>query len=277
MRLAHAHSFSLLAALTFINLACVDPGLDSDELDSFRGGQGRVETLPASSGGGMWINNGLDDPNVSGIDPTHSLMSEAGLSTTHGMLLDPDQHDTVEYLVECALPAGAVITKQVGADLLEFEGAIGLAPEWADDACDEDCQEWVSACLLARTNVSGLTVSIWMRADHPAIGEGSSLLYPTYEASFFGNLFEDPLSEHYCQGVVLGPLLGQLEGRTCAGLLGASCGFTKYTGCQLQKRCTFPKLNFLGLPIGDSPKHCIVGTIAGADHHHTINTYVGPL
>jgi hypothetical protein len=177
--------------------------------------------------------------------------------------------------VECALPAGASITKQVGDQALVFDGAIGLAPEWEDDACDEDCQEWVSACLLARTNVSGQTVSIWMRADHPAIGEGANALFPTHEASFFGNLFADPPSRRYCQGTVVGPLLGQLQGRTCAGLLGGSCGFIVHTGCALEKRCKYPAVGLLGLPVGDSPKNCIVGPVSGGAAHHTISTYVG--
>lgn len=275
--------FLSILALAPLHIGCVESendleASDLEAYDSLRtGGGGRAQTLPSDSGGGLWINNGLDDPDVSGIDPAFSLDSEAGLATNHGMLLDPTRHDTVQYLVECALPPGHTITKQVGNELLEFDGLIGLAPEWEDDACDEDCQEWVSACLLARTNASAQTVSIWMRADHSAIGEGSNLLYPMYEASFYGNLFLDTPTEHYCQGIVVGPLLGQLEGRTCAGLLGGACGFVKYTGCQLQKRCGFSKLNFLGLPTGDSAKNCISGAINGGHAYHTISTYVGPL
>ena len=267
---------ALLAALALVVPACDEQEFDSSEHGSFRSA-GVARTLSSDSSGGMWVNNGLYDPSISGIDPAFSLDSEQGLATDHGILLDANRLDTVQYMVECALPAGHSIVKQVGNQVHVFNGSIGLAPEWEDDACDEDCQEWVSACLLARTNVSGHTVTVWLRADHPAIGEGSNLLYSNYEASFYGNLFETPANRNYCQGTVVGPLLGQLEGRTCAGLLGQSCGFTKHTTCALEKRCTFPKLNLLGLPIGDSPKNCIVGPVAGADAHHTISTYVGLL
>jgi hypothetical protein len=181
----------------------------------------------------------------------------------------------VQYVVECALPSGHAITKQVAGESLEFEGWLGLAPEWEDDECDEDCQEWVSACLLARTNVSGQSVSVWMRADHPAIGEGTNLLYPGYEASFFGNLFADSESQHLCKGPLVGPLLAQLEGRTCAPALGESCGFVVYTGCSVQPRCTYPLLGFLGL--AGSAVGCIAGDVGTGHSFHTISTYVGPL
>jgi hypothetical protein len=225
----------------------------------------------------VWINNGLDDPDVSGIDPAYALSSPQGVVEDSGLLLDPDRQDTVRYLVECALPQGHGITKLVDGQELTFDGLVGVAPEWEDGECDEDCQEWVTACLLARTNVSGQTVSIWMRADHPAIGEGTSLLYPALEASFFGNLFADAHSEHYCKAALVGPLLAQLEGRTCAGLLDESCGFIKYTACAPQHRCTFPLLGGLGLGITHSPRGCIAGSVASGQSFHTISTYVGLL
>lgn len=242
-----------------------------------KGGSGKQVTLLRDPEGGVWVNNGLHDPDVGGIDPSHSLASPEGLATDHGLLLDPDRLDTVRYLVECALPAGRSIIKEVDGELLELEGALGLAPEWEDDACDEDCQEWVSACLLARTNVGGHTVRVWMRADHSAIGEGTSLLYPSYEASFFGNLFAAAPSEHYCQGTVVGPLLAQLHGRTCSAVLGDPCGFVEHSLCAVEPRCTFSLPAALGLGIADSPKNCIAGAVPGDPAFHTISTYVGAL
>jgi len=273
---ATARHLALLSTLACAALACDAVEPDVGDEASFRS-TGRAQTLAPSSEGGMWINNGLDDPDVGGIDPAYALASEQGLATDHGLLLDPARRDAVRYLVECALPAGRSITKHVGGQALVFQGAIGLAPEWEDEACDQDCQEWVSACLLARTNVSGKTVSIWMRADHPAIGEGTHSSHPTHEASFFGNLFTDPPAQHYCQGTVVGPLVAQLEGRTCAGLTTESCGFTKHTDCPLVKRCTFPATGPLGASVGDSPKNCIVGPVSSGTAHHTISTYVGAL
>lgn len=264
--------FVLLSSFASLGVACSDPAVEpgDDEL-SFRAGGGQEATLPGDPNGGVWINNGLDDPDVSGIDPAFALSSAQGLAEDHGLLLDPERLDTVQYLVECALPQGHEIVKDVGGQSLVFEGWLGLAPEWEDDECDEDCQEWVSACLLARTNISGQEVSVWMRAEHPAIGEGANLLYPAYEASFFGNLFAGPPSQHFCKGVLLGPLLAQLEGRTCAGLLQESCGFVKYTDCPTLPRCVYPKHGLLG------PTDSAVGCISGGHSFHTISTYVGVL
>jgi hypothetical protein len=243
----------LLFTLGVLDSAClelhIDPILDS--LDELPGGAdlGSNESmLYGDPERGIWINNGLDDPD-----------------------------DTLRYLVECALPEGHAITKRIDGREHTFEGLVGIAPEWEDDECDEDCQEWVSACLLARTNVSGKEVNIWMRADHPAIGEGSSLEYPTLEASFFGNLFADGSSGYFCAGNVAGSLLSQLKGRTCAGLTTESCGFTKYTACEQEQRCSFAPGSELGLNVTRSPANCIAGEIAEGHSFHTITTYVGPL
>lgn len=264
-------SFVLGSSLAF--LAACDPA----DREPFAPAEAlRLRSGTDAGGGGIWINNGLDDPDVSGIDPDAALASEQGLATDRGLLLDPERLDTVRYLVECALPEGRVLVKEVRGERLELAGAIGLAPEWEDDACDEDCQEWVSACLLARTNVGAQPVDVWMRAEHPAIGEGTHPQFPFYEASFFGNLFADEPSQNLCIGTVVGPLLGQLQGRTCAGVLGGSCGFVTYTQCELQQRCTFSSLGLLGTDVVDSPKHCIAGSLLDGHAYHTISTYVGP-
>jgi len=274
----NARTIVLWSTIGMVIAGCVPEGDVFDPFgDTTARKSGKSVTLLSDPEGGMWVNNGLHDPDVGGIDPDHSLASPEGLATDHGLLLDPDRLDTVRYLVECALPLGHSITKEVDGELLELDGAIGLAPEWEDDACDEDCQEWVSACLLARTNVSGETVEVWMRADHPAIGEGTSLLQPSYEASFFGNLFAPSPSEQLCRGTVVGPLLAQLHGRTCSAALGQSCGFVEYSLCELEQRCTFSLLGVLGLGITDSPRNCIAGPLPGGPAFHTISTYVGVL
>ncbi len=269
---------SLVALLSIFSAASM--GCAADDLDltpgdlSFR--NGREAPAPGDPEGGAWINNGLDDPSVSGIDPAFALSEPGGLASDLGLLLDPARRDTVQYLVECALPEGSQISKLVGGELLTFDGWLGLAPEWESEACDEDCQQWVTACLLARTNVTGETVSIWMRADHPAIGEGLHPLYPGYEASFFGNIFADPESQHFCQGTVVGPTLAQLEGRTCAGLTNEQCGFIKYTECSQVQRCSFAPEPAVG-ELAPSPTNCISGAVNGGSAFHTISTYVGPL
>jgi hypothetical protein len=247
-----------------IAVAACEVDDDSDALD-FRTTSKQRVVQPDDPDSGTWINNGLEDPDVTGVDPGHALSSVAGLDPDGALLADEGNHALVRYLTECALPAGASITKTVDGEPIEFDGRLGLAPEWEDDACDEDCQEWVSACLLARTNVSGQSVELWLRADHDAIGSGKSLSFPVYEASFFGNLFVEDGGRYICRGVLVGPTVAFLDGRTCSSELGGDCGFTTLDDCQLLQRCDYQGLLFPMANDCEAPS---------ASAQHTITTYV---
>jgi hypothetical protein len=131
----------------------------------------------------------------------------------------------MQYLYSCTMPAGSHKTLDAGGGLtVELDGAIGLWPTWAregstcdagcqaatthwlsvmpavsPDSCDETCQRWVSACLLARTNAYGVRVQISMRApetapqgirDALAVTEQEKLDFPLREGAFYGNLFQ---------------------------------------------------------------------------------------
>jgi len=253
-------------------------GCDQSDLEIETEAEAEATTLRNWNAGdpdrGVWLNNGLQSPNVTGIDPAFALSTVQGLANDLG-LLDDDRLETAEYLVECALPASKSITKVVDGQTLTFDGLLGLAPEWRTGACNEDCQEWVSACMLARTNTSGQPVQIWMQAEHPAIGMGSSLYFSQYEASFFGNLFAEEVSLNYCEGTVLGPLLGQLQGRTCAGLTEEACPFEQYSLCEFDGRCEFESLA-LGL-LGPIAAPTAIDCEANDEAFHTISTFVAPL
>jgi hypothetical protein len=83
-----------------------------------------------------------------------------------------------------------------------------MAPQWQTGACDEKCQEEVSACLLAHVNTSGLHIPLWIVAEDTAVGWGQDPEFPNQEASFFGNVFmrgahgTDPtkVPMYYCTG-----------------------------------------------------------------------------
>lgn len=253
----------LTVSLAAVLCACApaDDGGD-DDLD-FRSDDGGVLAPSGKPGGGGWISNGLEDPDVSGIDPAHALSSPEGMAEDLGLLTDAALLGTAEYLVECALPLGQSITKTIDGEELELHGLLGLAPEWASGACDEECQQWVTACLLARTNVSGQSVTIWIQAEHPAVGYG----IPddvVHEASWFGNLFAGPGEQYLCKGAANGPAAALREGRTCS--LGQGCGFTKYQSCG-QGRCT------MAGPDDDVPADCTPNG-AGATPYPTISSYV---
>ena len=248
--------------------ACIAPD-DSRERDidiEFREDDEGVLNPGGRPSGGTWLGNGLEEPDLGGVDPAHPLTSPAGLSDAVGMLTEPAQLGTAEYLVECALPLGTSITKTVNGQTLVFEGLLGLAPEWELGDCDEDCQQWVSACLLARTNVTGQTVQIWVAGDHDALGweapEGALL-----EAGFYGNLFAGSDEQYYCKGSNQGVVAAKREGRTCTSGGGKTCGFTKYGKCIAHDRCD------AGGPDGDVPTNC---RAEGAEAYRTIATYVVP-
>jgi len=100
----------------------------------------------------------------------------------------------MEYTVSCALRADQEVTVRLDGTDHHLYGQIGLAPGWADQACDETCQSWVSACLIARINARGERVEISLRGDHPALAvePGEATAFPHQEAAYYGNLFTDP-------------------------------------------------------------------------------------
>jgi hypothetical protein len=239
---------------------------DPEALGEWR--EGTVATERPTSVGGF-INNGLHDPEVGGFDPDYPLESSSGLKGSK--LNDADRLATARYVVECALPEGESIVKSVSGVTMEFEGALGLAPEWQDSACDQDCQEWVSACVLARTNVSGETVSLWLTGDHPELGFTTTPTYNHYEASFFGNLFTGPDQAYVCPvGQGAGAVLSQLQGRTCSNESGGWCGFTVYSNCFSSTRCELAGTSTSPTAVG-----CRAGATPSGAPMNTISSYVG--
>jgi len=104
-------------------------------------------------------------------------------------------------MARCALPAGQSLTKQDQNGVsYTFPGVIGIAPEALNGTCDLDCQERISACMLAHVNNSGQHISIWMVGPDPGIGWASSPLYPYQEGAYFGNIFAAPWQGYYCAG-----------------------------------------------------------------------------
>ena len=211
--------------------ALEDGEMDSVEMRGFTFGS-QQRAGDGGHAGGDWIINGLSDPAVCGVDPSFPLSSSQGLGSD-GWLSgdDPEGEDIIRYMVECALEKDDQVTVGGPDGQMTFEGALGLAPEWKDGPCDEDCQQWVSACLLARTNAEGEEIPIFIQGAHPNLGFGSSEVFRNYEATFFGNVFSDPEAMHACQGDPAGLEIAAAQGRTCARDL-EDCGFTLHTHCQ---------------------------------------------
>lgn len=263
----------LIGSLALSLCAC-GPADDSYHFEAdigFRSGDdGTVDAQPGRPSGGGWISNGLQDPSLGGVDPAYGLSTPQGLSPAVGLLDEPALRGTAEYLVECALPWGSSITKEVDGQTLVFDGLLGLAPEWEDGDCDQDCQEWVSACLLARTNGSGNEVVIWIQGEHEGVGygvpEGAVL-----EAAFYGNLFVDSDERYLCKGSRHDVVEAHRNGRTCSFGWGDDCDFTMYRSCSKKNRCDFTG------PNQDVPSNCRSGKKATSAPMHTIATYIVPM
>lgn len=99
--------------------------------------------------------------------PLHSR-SFAGDSRLKHALEHPPARTVMEYLTECALPAGASVGwKSRAGDLYTFHGKVGLCPEWETDKPSQACLGYVTACLLARNNAFGRSVMVSMRGEDP--------------------------------------------------------------------------------------------------------------
>jgi hypothetical protein len=126
-------------------------------------------------------------------------------------LADPElastatKREQLTYLVQCALPADIALYTEHGADRFLFQGRLGLAPRWLDEAMTPSEERWVSACLLARVNYFGKRVSISMRATPPVvptleISEEEHQTFSIFEGGFFGNLFLRHPVAYTCRG-----------------------------------------------------------------------------
>jgi hypothetical protein len=207
------------------------PPSDDPDSGADDGGGGRT--------GGDWIINGLAEPSVSGVDPAFALDSPQGLGD-EGWLAegDPAGEKVIRYLVQCALGEGDIVTVTSGLDTFEFSGHLGLAPEWKTGPCDVSCQEWVSACLLARTNETETETLLFVQGDHPQLGFGSDPELAFYEGTFFGNVFLDPAAMHACRGEPAATAVAAQHGRTCTQSE-SECGFTTYADCVADAGCDY--------------------------------------
>ncbi|MBA3499869.1 MAG: HYR domain-containing protein [Deltaproteobacteria bacterium] len=132
----------------------------------------------------------------------------------------------LQYIYSCAMPAtnsdGLSLTTVIGpvGHEVTLTGAIGVGINadntawWETGTCDESCQRWVSACVLARTNAYGVNVQISMRApsnapqrvkDALALTGTEGTEFDLPEGAFFGNLFQTTPNDAY---VADGPATG---------------------------------------------------------------------
>lgn len=164
-------------------------------------------------GNGIGLDNGLMQDLAAANLTTEGLASQESLAP---VLEDPLFHKFLSYLIECALPAEAEV--MIAGEV--FTGGVGLAPEWAEGPCEAACQEWVTACMEARTNTYLVTVVFYLGANHPSVlaltdpDAGPSPVAVEEEGAFWGNMFVEPPQSYACGGSGRDPLLGTF--RVCA-------------------------------------------------------------
>ncbi len=156
---------------------------------------------------GLGTKNGLRTLNGYSIDcvgktPGKTCTGEPDglLSKTTGLMKDEKGVMVAKYAARCALRSDQRIqVKQWDNTLVTLPGEVGLAPEWlsgnttdSSGICAQDCQERVSACLLALTNASGVHVSVALTSALPQIGTATLSTHPYEEGTYFGNVFVSP-------------------------------------------------------------------------------------
>ena len=146
-----------------------------------------------------------------------------------GLALNAEQEATLDilfrYLIQCALAPDQSATVYAGDGTPTVHtGALGLAPQWRDTPLDDAGAHKVSACVGARANGLGQTVSISLRHPEIETTQVERDLFSTHEGAFWGDLFAD---EPYLQACVVDG--GGLSGRICAE--SESCGFVIQGDC----------------------------------------------
>jgi hypothetical protein len=152
---------------------------------------------------------------------------------------DAGGRELLSYLIGCALPPGEAVEATTVDGTYTFVGSIGLAPAWVDRVPTVSERRWVSACLLARTNLFGVAVKLSLRGDHLALTTTSQerTMFPYYEGNFYGDLWLEDRQMHTCSSSFsqTDPAFATLPSRKCSFHIGdgtTACGFAWNGTCE---------------------------------------------
>ena len=112
----------------------------------------------------------------------------------------------LKYTVGCALDSTQSFsfswTDSLGLSHNEtYVGMLGLATGWASGPLGVSAQEWISACLAARTNYYGTPVIISSRGSCGAlntVNTSEAAAYANEEGAFWGNIYTSTPALYSC-------------------------------------------------------------------------------
>jgi hypothetical protein len=125
------------------------------------------------------------------------------------------------YLSGCALASNQCVASTYNGVTYNYCGVIGLAPAWTTRALTAAETAEVSACVIARANLTGLNVTVSIRgeAGQLATTTDEAASYNVEEAAFYGDVFTSTAgAKHACNGVDQvrdGDTYGDLANRQC--------------------------------------------------------------
>ena len=154
-------------------------------------GFGLLAVWAAACGGGE---TGVEE--VSAYALSANALSANALSAnalTATALKDPMAREFLKYVVSCALPDDEVIKMTIDGQSYSFPGSLGMEPQWGErgGSCDESCQRWITACVLARVDFLGVERPISVRGLNKGLKTTGKEAkdFPVREATYFGNVF----------------------------------------------------------------------------------------
>jgi len=240
---------SRVAVLGLVGVAAcaVDSSVETDEVTSELTSANRLSANRLSA-------NRLSANRLSANSLSASSLETAALAATE------DGRDVLSYIVSCALPTGSSVELAVDDIVYSFPGSIGLAPGWATGTPTVAERHWVTACVLARTNLYGISVQLSIRGAHPALKTTTTEMsqYSLIEGAFYGDLFDPNGPQLYaCETMLTSQqlALSTLDLRACTlpsddGVT-TRCGFT-YSGlCGTPTKIAKPACTKTGAPYGD--------------------------
>jgi hypothetical protein len=145
-------------------------------------------------------NNALTNNALTNNALTYNALTNNALLST--ALTDPNAREVFKYIVSCALPPASQVSFVADGVSYTYPGELGLAAPWGapNGTCNTTCQQWVSACVMARVDYLGVKVQISARGDTPALAApwSEQLKYTVREGSYFGNIFLPTPQRYAC-------------------------------------------------------------------------------